>query len=458
MGLLARLGLRARRGFSRIVPDPFAIAVLLTAIVFVAALATGRGPLAVLRDWGRTDGLWKLLVFTIQMCTMLVLGTALAAAPAVQRGIVKTVSLARTPRGLVAATAAVSIALSLFNWSLGLVGGALFAREAGRIARDRGWALHYPIACAAGYAGLMTWHGGLSGSAPLKAASSAGMVEVLGAELAAKAGGAVDLTTTIFGSLNLWVSGGLLLLGPLVFYLLTPAPGEDPEPAPVPEGAVPMIAGDEDAPPPTSAIERFERSPWVTWVLVLPMAGALGLWLAEEGVGKLDFDTVNLALWCAALVLHGRPDRFVRACESGIAGCTGIVLQFPLYGGIMGMLAGSGLSAAFSRALAQVGAGAFPVLTFLSAGLLNLLVPSGGGQWAVQGPILVESAIELHVPLSTTVMAMAYGDQWTNMLQPFWALPLLAITGVPARDIIGYTAIWMVAGGLWIVGGLLLLG
>jgi short-chain fatty acids transporter len=122
------------------------------------------------------------------------------------------------------------------------------------------------------------------------------------------------------------------------------------------------------------------------------------------------------------------------------------------------MMSGSGLSVALSNAFSGVGAGAFGVLSFLSAGLLNLFIPSGGGQWAVQGPILVESALALGVAPSTAVMAMAYGDQWTNMLQPFWALPLLAITGVRARDIIGYSVIWMVAGGVWIAAGLALLG
>ncbi len=450
------LGLRCRRGFARVVPDPFAIAVALVVVVGIVALAFGRAPLDVVRDFAGAAGLWKLLVFTMQMCTMLVLGTALAEAPAVQRGIVRAVALARSPRMLVAVTAFVAIALSLLNWSLGLVGGALLAREAGRAAVARGWKLHYPILCAAGYTGLMTWHGGLSGSAPLKVATEAGMVEVLGPTLAAAAGGPIALSQTIFGPLNLFVSGGLLLLGPLVLAAMTPREGEDPEPAAPPADRIQDAAAQDEAPP-TSTIERLERSPVVTWALSLVMALAIGAWLADRGIAQLGFDEVNLLLWCAALVLHGRPDRFVAACEKGVRGCTGIILQFPLYGGIMGMMNGAGISTALSQSFAGAGAGAFAVLTFVAAGLLNLFVPSGGGQWAVQGPILVEAALKIGVDLPTVVMAMAYGDQWTNMLQPFWALPLLAITGVRARDIIGYTTIWMVVGGAWIVTGLLLL-
>jgi short-chain fatty acids transporter len=190
-------------------------------------------------------------------------------------------------------------------------------------------------------------------------------------------------------------------------------------------------------------------------LLATGLATALALTLSRSGVAALDFNTVNAALWCLALVMHGGLDRFVTACESSVRGCTGIILQFPLYAGIMGMMAGSGLSGALSRVLVDAGQGAFTTVTFFAAGLLNLFVPSGGGQWAVQGPIVLEGALELGVDPSDVLMALAYGDQWTNMLQPFWALPLLAITGVRARDIVGYAAIWMVVGGAWIVANLL---
>ena len=85
----------------------------------------------------------------------------------------------------------------------------------------------------------------------------------------------------------------------------------------------------------------------------------------------------------------------------------------------------------------------FSALTFLSAGLLNLFIPSGGGQWAVQGPLILQSAHTLQAPLGESVMAFSYGDAWTNMLQPFWALPLLGITGLKAQQIVGYTATLM---------------
>ncbi|MEZ4453860.1 MAG: TIGR00366 family protein [Nannocystaceae bacterium] len=489
LGSWARLGILARRGFGQVTPEPFVIAVLLSALVGVAsaiALSLGTDPPtdgigpALLGRWQGSAGLWGLLAFTTQAGLMLVLGTALASAPAVRRGLERLVTVPSGARGLVALTAAVSCVLCVVNWSLGLVCGAVFARAAGREAARRGLQLHYPLLCAAGYAGMMAWHGGLSGTAPLKATTSKDMVEVLGAELAARVG-VIPLSESLRGDLNLWVTGGLLVLAPLLFAAMTPAEGADPEATAAPAdgesgldrrgGGAARVSATSDREPPADApkigeargaaasddrLARLERSPVITWLLALPMLGALGLFLARGGIQALDLNTVNLGLWAAALILHGRPDRFVAACEDGIRGCAGIFLLFPLYAGIMGMMGVSGLSARLAQLFADVGDGLFTTITFGAAGLLNLFVPSGGGQWAIQGPILMDAALARGIAPADAMMAMAYGDQWTNMLQPFWAVPLLAITGVRARDIVGYCAIWMVVGGLWIVGGLLL--
>ena len=469
MGPLARLGLGFRRGFGRVTPDPFVLAVALSLLVLLLAIvagdwpnaegaaATGVGRVAgALEVWAGT-GLWKLLAFAMQMVVMLVLGTALAEAPVVRRGIAKLATFGDRPRVLVAITAAVSIGLSLLSWSLSLIGGAILAREAGRQAKLRGWKLHYPILCAAAYSGLMCWHGGLSGSAPLKATTSADLTEVLGESLTA-AVGPLALDQTLFSPLNLFVSGGLLVLGPLVFALLTPKEGEDPDPMTQPDTISSASELDEPAweAPPADTLERIENSTFVIWALAFPLLAALVLSVSRKGFGNIDINTVNLSLWVLALLLHGRPKPFLDACATGIRSCTGIVLQFPLYAGIMAVMAASGLSAMLTSAVSSAGPGLLEPLTFLSAGVLNLLVPSGGGQWAVQGPIIMQAALDTGVEPGNVLMAMAYGDQWTNMLQPFWALPLLAVTGVRARDIVGYTVLWMVVGGAWMVAGLVL--
>ncbi len=148
---------------------------------------------------------------------------------------------------------------------------------------------------------------------------------------------------------------------------------------------------------------------------------------------------------------------YVRAVEKAAAGTAGIILQFPLYAGIMGIMAATGLTAQFAVSLAGLGDGGLLTLTtFFSAAVVNIFVPSGGGQWAIQGPIAVRAALDAGLDPARMVMAVAYGDQLTNMLQPFWALPLLAITRVAARDIVGYTAVAMIVGAIWIAVGLLL--
>lgn len=451
-GPLARLGIAARRGFGRFTPDPFVIAVAMTLVVLAAgAVALGDAE-AALRLWSAPGGLWALLAFAGQMSLMLTLGTALAAAPVVRGGLDRLARAAGGPRRLVALVAGVSCTLALVNWSFGLVCGAMFARTAGEEARRRGWSVHYPLLCAAGYSGMMVWHGGLSGTAPLKATGLADLTEVLGPQLAA-AVGPIALTDSLLGPLNLWVTGGLWLLAPLVFAAMTPPAGADPGAQAAPE-AGPSGHVPEDSPP-AGALDRVERSPLVTWALALPAVAALALIARDQGGAAVDLNAINLGLWALALALHGRPDRFLRACEDGARACAGILLLFPLYAGIMGVMKGSGLAAALAGVVAAADPRALTTLTFLSAGALNLFIPSGGGQWAVQGPIALAAAVERDVSPTATMLAIAYGDQWTNMLQPFWAAPLLAITGVRARDIIGYCALWMLLGGLWITACLL---
>jgi len=171
---------------------------------------------------------------------------------------------------------------------------------------------------------------------------------------------------------------------------------------------------------------------------------------------SLGLNEVNMGMLALGLIFHGSLASYGRAVEEGARGCAGILVQFPLYAGIMGMLGASGLIRGFAEAIAQGGETGVPLLTFLAAAIVNFFVPSGGGQWGIQGPIALEAGAAAGVAPGKMVMAVAYGDQLTNMLQPFWALPLLAITGAKARDIVGYTAVVMVVAGAWMALGLLL--
>ncbi len=439
--MIARLGVVLNAIARRWVPDPFVLAVALTFLA--GALALPRldwEPMAVVDVWidgsGKGKGLWNLLAFGMQMCLILVTGHALAQTKAVRRVIER---LARLPADTAAAVMLVSVVamtLAYVNWGLGLIGGALLAREVGRIARRDGRPLHYPLVCAAGYCGLLVWHGGFSGSAPLMSTTEAGMTKILGEELAAQVG-VLPIGATVGSTLNLVVTIACLVVVPMVLAALVPkdeasfveAPAEIDDPDEPDEEPRPGFAG------------TLDRSPLVVAVPVLLGTAWLVRFFLDGGLARLDPNVVNLAMLTAGLVLHGSAKAYVKAVDRAVRGCSGIILQFPLYAGIMGIMAGSGLIEAAADMLVGLGPGALSVATFYLGGLVNLFVPSGGGQWAVQGPVVMEAALQAGAEPARVLMALSYGDQWTNMVQPFWALPLLGICRVSAGALIGYTAV-----------------
>ncbi len=465
--MISTLGLRISAAFRRTAPDPFVLAVLLTLVTFVLVLTrTPASFSASVSMWAGTEGVWSagMLRFAMQMCLILVTGHALASSPPVSRMLDALAAAPRSAPKAVALVALVAASLGVLNWGLGLIAGALMARRVGAAMERRGVAAHYPLLAAAGYVGLLVWHGGFSGSAPLKVTQPSEIRDIFGPDAPF---GPISLAGTILSPMNLAVTGGLLVLAPALLAMMSPRRAEDVEPASrfISAEPDPALPPEQDKP---FLPRLLEDSPVVTLLLVALIAWwAWGYYLPPtdpttgarppSGVTQLTPDTVNMTMLMLGLLLHGTPRRYVRAVERAASGCAGIILQFPLYAGIMGLMAGSGLTVQMARAIADTSSPTtLPFLTFVSAAIVNLFVPSGGGQWAVQGPIAMHAAADAGVDPAKMVMAVAYGDQLTNMLQPFWALPLLAITGVKARDIVGYTAIVMVAAGAWMAAGLLL--
>jgi short-chain fatty acids transporter len=456
--MFEKLGTRLTLLAHRYVPDPFVLALLLTLMVFGAALIyTGLDVGAVLTAWieaspsPKDQGFWNLLAFGMQMCLILVTGHALAESPPVARLLGALADRARTPASAVVVVAVAAMLLALVNWGLGLIAGALLARRVGQRAREHGIRIHYPLVVAAGYTGLLVWHGGLSGSAPLKVTLNADLAEVLGADVAARIG-SIPISETIGSVSNIGVNLVLLILVPWVLLRMLPAD----ESARVGAPAHSVTDQTPDRPANPTPAQRLDRSAVLTWAIVIPGVIALFLWLQRQGLGKIDLNLINFAFLIAGLILHRSAQSYVRAIGEGARGCAGIILQFPFYAGIMGVLVGTGLLAFMAAGVAELGSALLPAVGFYSAGLVNLFVPSGGGQWAIQGPLLVEAGLQTGVQPSRMVMALAYGDQWTNMLQPFWALPLLAITGVEARDIVGYTAVLLIVSQVIFLAGLYL--
>jgi short-chain fatty acids transporter len=440
--LLARIGEVSASWARRFIPHPFVFALLLTLVTFVTGIVVrGEGPLAMIEHW--QGGFWDFLEFGMQMTLILVTGHALASSAPVRRAVTALAARAGTTARAAPLTALVAMAAGLVNWGLGLIVGAYLAREIGLAARREGRALHYPLVCAAGYMGLLVWHGGFSGSAPLTVSTAGHFLE---AEM-----GRIPITQTLLSGLNLVVALLLLAGIPLLFVLLAPRGTAPRAPLPEPPAGEVRVTAQTEEPTPAARLEVARPFSWVFFLLALVFLVAH---FRRRGFFGIDLNTVNFFFLFLGFLLHGSPRAYARAVDGAVRGAAGIILQFPFYAGIMGMMVGSGLvedlAGAFVR-LAETGVGAgvpadasLPVLTFLSAGLVNVFVPSGGGQWGVQGPVMVQAASNLGVDLPKVVLALSYGDEWTNMLQPFWALALLGITGLEARDIIGYTLVVMV--------------
>ncbi len=439
-GAVARAGTWLQGMVSRVMPDPFLLALGLTVLVMAigGARLAGRGAEGVaatvivgwLEGFAATSG----LAFALQMALVLVTGHAIATSPAVQRVVDRVAAIPQSTAGAATIVAAFACAASVIHWGLGAIAGALLAREVAANASRRGIALNYPLLGGAAYAGFAVWHGGLSGSAPLKAAEPGNFLE-------AKFGGVVPLADTLLSPLNLVITGALLLSIPLLFRALaTHAPATT-----LPREAVHL----QPAPhaPEHGLVARLQESRAVGGLFG---AGLLAMLVVGGTKGRIAFDlnTVNLLFLATGMLLQGSIRAYVGAIADGAKGAGGIILQFPFYFGILGVMQATGLIGAISDALLSVATPrTFPVLAFLSAGIVNFFVPSGGGQWAVQGEILATAAQALGVRPGSVIMAFAYGDAWTNMLQPFWALPLLGIMGLRARDVIGYTTLVFLAMG-----------
>lgn len=446
--------------FKRFIPSPFTLAVLLSLLTLLIAFLftgdrSGSSAVAILDYW--QSGMWNpdMLVFLVQMMLILVLGHVLVLSGPMSR---LTNRLTRIINGNSSAVILVSVStmlVSFFNWGLGLIFGAIMARKVGEAAQERGFRINYPLVGAAGYVGLMVWHSGISGSAPLKVAEAGHLASLFpggNPDLLARLPETVPTSTTIFAGWNLLLFGILLVLVPLVLYGLSRGNfnGEFSLKAQVlQKGSARGIEG----------AERLDHAPWLRLAFgFLLTAGFLASYAESLFSGNLTPNMLNFLMLSLCILMHRSFASFLKALQKAISGAAAILIQFPLYFGIMHVLRETGLVGDIAGFFAGISTEfTLPVFSFFSAGLVNIFVPSGGGQWAVQGPVIIESAMELGVPLNKAVMALAYGDQITNMLQPFWALPLLAITGLKAREILPYTLVLMLLGTLIYVSGLLLI-
>lgn len=417
------------RVVNRWLPDPFLFAIILTIVVYVAAMfATDMGAIEMVNAWGNDAGFWGLLGFAMQMVLVLVLGSAMASAKVCRNALGTIAKSAHDKRSAIIITTAVSTLCCWLNWGFGLIAGALLAKEIARRVRD----VDYPLLIASAYSGFVIWHAGFSGSIPLQLVDGKEFGEVVYT---------APTSETIFHPMNLIMCGIILVLMPLVNYAMHPNEEHTilVDPALLEDEKEREYVIDS----PAAKIEHSRA----LWVITLAFGIVYIVYYFYTKGFNLGLNIVNMIFMFLGILFHGNLRRYVDAISDAAAGASGIILQFPFYAGIMGMMVvknvdGVCLAGVISDFFVSISTSVtFPVWTFFSAGIVNFFVPSGGGQWAVQGPIVMPAAAQLGVENGRAAMAIAWGDQWTNMIQPFWALPALGVAGLSARNVMGYCVI-----------------
>ena len=434
----------------RWLPEPFIFAIILTLVAAALAMPIcHQTPLEVIDHWG--GGVWNLLAFAMQMALVLVCGSTLAAAPVVKRGISLLAAIPKTPVAAIALVTGVSALACWLNWGFGLIVGVVFAKE---IARKMP-AIDYRLLIASAYSGFVVWHAGLSGSIPLTMAT-------LGEALTKATNGVltepIPISQTILDPHNI-----VIVLVVMVAIVVTNSlmyPKKDVvtvDPALLEEDAPVTPKPQQDALTPA---QRMEHSRLLSWIVAGIGFAYLIIHLGWGG-GSFDLGSVIMLFLFLGVLLHGTPLAYVKAFTNASKGAAGIILQFPFYAGIMGIITGVGTSGiSFGTVLSNAcisisNATTYPLLTFLCAAVLNMFVPSGGGHWAIQAPIMFAAGADLGVDPGLTGTAIAWGDAWTNLIQPFWAIPALAIAKLDAKDIMGFCLIDLLVTGVVICSGLL---
>lgn len=432
----------------RYLPEPFIFAVILTIVAFIVAMPVCKQtPIEVVEHWG--NGVWSLLAFAMQMALVLVCGSALAAAPVIKKGISALASLPKTPAGAIAVVTGVSALACWLNWGFGLIVGVIFAKEIARKLRG----VDYRLLIASAYSGFVVWHAGISGSIPLTMATpGSGLKEITRGALQ----NPVPISETVLDPHNLIMVVLVIAALVLVNSLMHPKGGNVVSVDP----ALLLEEPEKPAVKPDTPAEKMENSRILSWIIAILGLSFVIIKLFFRG-GSLDLNTVILIFLFLGIILHKTPLAYVGAFTKAASGAAGILLQFPFYAGIMGILMGVGksgicLGTVISDAFINISTPvSYPLFTFLCAAILNMFVPSGGGHWAIQAPIMFTAGADLGVDPGLTGMAIAWGDAWTNLIQPFWAIPALAIAKLNAKDIMGFCLIDLFVSGAIICTGLL---
>jgi short-chain fatty acids transporter len=429
---LAAIGLRLSEWFERWFPDAFSLALIAVSIVFVASVASGSSVANTAQWFGA--GFWDLVAFTMQMTLIIVTGYALAAAPPVYAIIRRLAAIPQSGPGAAAFVGLLSMLSSLLSWSFSLVFSGLLAREVA--ARVRGG--DYRAIGAAAYLGVgSVWALGLSSSAALIMATPASLPESV-----LKISGVIPLSQT----LGLWQSMAiavvLVIVSMAIAYFSAPGAAEARD--------MTAMGVRPEAPQPPAKPERpgewLEHSPLPTILISAMGFGYLIREVSAKGPAVLlDLNHYIFAFLIVGLVLHWRPYSFVRAVGGAAPSVGGVLIQYPLYAGIVRIITESGLATSMAHFFVSVSNHhTFPVLVGVYSAFLGLFIPTAGGKWLIEAPYMLEAGKSLDMHLGWVVQTYNATEALANLIHPFWMLPLLGILKMKARDIVGYCTLQFV--------------
>lgn len=431
-------------------PSSFVLALILAFTVFVVGIVFTESTMMDMVDYIGM-GMFELVGFTMQMVLILVTGHALANSPIVLRFLRKLAHIPNNRVSAVVFTAFVSYLCTYLHWGFGLVAGALLAKEIATI--NYGKKIHYPILVAAAYSGNIAR--GPSSSIFLGPTSAGHAAEGVV--------GIIPLSDTLLMPENILMTLVLLLIIPIVYKFMTPRAEESLEihanilendRANENEAAKQRDAEAQSA----TLAEKLDNSKLVAWIIPTIVSVYIFGYFSKVGFLGLDINTIILIFLVLGMFAHQTPNRYAAALKSATATADSMILQFPIYAAIMVMLRETGMAGAISDFFVNISnADTLPLYTFYSSSLINFFIPSGGGLWAIQGPIALRAATELHASIEATMVGLAWGDTWSSQIQPFWALPLLAIAGLDVKDIMGYCAMIFLVSGVVISGFLLIM-
>jgi short-chain fatty acids transporter len=425
----------------RWMPDAFVFALIATLVVIAAGVAFTPSSLPQVIDaWGK--GLWELIPFTLQMALIIITGHVLATSKPVGKVIRKVAAWPTTPRNAVALVACFAMASSWFNWGFSLIFSAVLAREVAR----RVAGVDYRALAAASFLGIgSVWAQGLSGSAALQMATPGALqpqIREIVAHNGAVPGGIIPFSHTIFLWQSLLSVVVEIVVVTAVMWLVTPPAGRGKT-----ARDLGIALGQAEIEPPAPVAKPapgqwLEHSPILNWLIVAVGGTYLVRYFmqAAEPLSAINLNIVNLTFLLLGFLLHKTPARLMHAVRGATPAVWGVILQFPFYAGIAGIITSTQLNQQLAHAFVGIStAHTFPAIVATYSAVLGVFVPSGGSKWVVEAPYVMAAAHELKVHLGWVVAAYDLGEALANLVQPFWMLPILGLFQLRARDVMGYT-------------------